>query len=182
MVDPDNPVPEVLRVNVLARLPEKEVAVIVPALKLPEPSRATIVLIVLAEVALDVTVKVAAPDPLYVVDPERPVPEVFKVRVFKLFPRVIPEIVDAASLDTDIEAEALISALTITPAAIEVAVPLEVISPVKLGIFVVVDAVPVKLPTKVVAVATPETLNCGVLTVVSVTFIPPAASLTPNGT
>ena len=36
-------------------------AVIVPALKLPEPSRATIVLLVFALVALDVTVKVDAP-------------------------------------------------------------------------------------------------------------------------
>jgi hypothetical protein len=37
-------------------------AVIVPAVKLPDASRATIVDAVLAEVALDVTVKVAAPD------------------------------------------------------------------------------------------------------------------------
>jgi hypothetical protein len=36
-------------------------AVIVPALKLPEASRATIVLLVFALVALDVTVKVDAP-------------------------------------------------------------------------------------------------------------------------
>ena len=38
------------------------VAVIVPALKLPPPSRATMVLPVLALVAFDVTVKVALPD------------------------------------------------------------------------------------------------------------------------
>lgn len=38
-------------------LPDKE-AVIVPALKLPEASRATMVLAVLADVALEVTVKV----------------------------------------------------------------------------------------------------------------------------
>ena len=38
------------------------VAVIVPALKLPEASRATIVLAVFALVAFDVTVKVALPD------------------------------------------------------------------------------------------------------------------------
>ena len=37
-------------------------AVIVPALKLPDPSLATMVLPVLAAVALDVTVKVALPD------------------------------------------------------------------------------------------------------------------------
>ena len=37
------------------------VAVIVPALKLPEASRATIVLAVFALVAFDVTVKVALP-------------------------------------------------------------------------------------------------------------------------
>ena len=42
-------------------LPDSE-AVMVPALKLPEASRATMVLPVLALVALDVTVKVAAPD------------------------------------------------------------------------------------------------------------------------
>ena len=39
-----------------------KVAVIVPAEKLPEPSRATIVDAVLALVALDVTVNVAAED------------------------------------------------------------------------------------------------------------------------
>jgi hypothetical protein len=57
-------------------------AVIVPALKLPEASRATTVETVLALVAFDVTVKVAAPELLNVVEPERPVPEVAKVRVF----------------------------------------------------------------------------------------------------
>ena len=49
-------------VAVLA-LPFRE-AVIVPALKFPEPSRATMVEAVLALVALDVTVNVAAPEPL----------------------------------------------------------------------------------------------------------------------
>jgi hypothetical protein len=57
------------------------VAVIVPALKLPEASRATIAEPVFAEVALDVTVNVAAPELLNVVEPERPVPDVFKVNV-----------------------------------------------------------------------------------------------------
>lgn len=49
-------------VAVLA-LPFKE-AVIVPALKFPEPSLATIVDAVFALVALDVTVNVVAPEPL----------------------------------------------------------------------------------------------------------------------
>ena len=57
-------------------------AVIVPALKLPDASLATTVETVFAEVALLVTVNVAAPELLNVVDPERPVPEVFSVRVF----------------------------------------------------------------------------------------------------
>ena len=58
----------VMNVDAVARvavdaLPLKS-AVIVPALKLPEPSLATIAEVVFAEVALEVTVKVAAPDPL----------------------------------------------------------------------------------------------------------------------
>jgi hypothetical protein len=44
-------------------------------------------------VAFDVTVNVAAPEPLYVVDPDRPVPDVFNVSVFKLLPSATPEIV-----------------------------------------------------------------------------------------
>jgi hypothetical protein len=71
----------------------ESVAVIVPALKLPDASRATMVLPVLAFVAFDVTVKVAAPDPLYVVDPDSPVPDVPKVNVFRLEPNDIPDIV-----------------------------------------------------------------------------------------
>jgi hypothetical protein len=50
--------------------------------------------------------------------------------------------VDAESLETSIEAEALISELIITPEAIDVAVPLEITSPVKFGILVVVVAIP----------------------------------------
>ena len=46
-----------------------------------------------------------------------------------------------------IAAEALTSALTITPDAIEVALPLEVISPVKLAFVVTVSALPVTLPS-----------------------------------
>ena len=58
-------------------------AVIVPALKLPEASRATMVEPVFAFVALDVTVKVAAEDWLAVkvCDPDKPVPDTFMVNV-----------------------------------------------------------------------------------------------------
>lgn len=60
----------------LVAFPDKA-AVIVPAVKLPEASRATIVLAVLALVALEVIVKVDAPDWLAVnvADPDNPVPE-----------------------------------------------------------------------------------------------------------
>ena len=43
--------------------PDRE-AVIVPALKFPDPSRATMVEAVFALVAFDVTVNVVAPEPL----------------------------------------------------------------------------------------------------------------------
>jgi hypothetical protein len=58
-------------------------AVIVPAVKLPEASRATMVDAVLALVALDVTVNEDAPDWLAVNDaePDRPVPETAIVNV-----------------------------------------------------------------------------------------------------
>lgn len=58
-------------------------AVIVPALKLPDASRATMVDAVLAFVAFDVTVNVAAPVwfAVNVAEPESPVPDVFIVRV-----------------------------------------------------------------------------------------------------
>ena len=62
------------------------------------------------------------------------------VNVFKLFPKVTPDIVDAANLLTAIAAELFISAFTITPVAIVVALPTEVISPVKLAFVVTVDA------------------------------------------
>lgn len=60
----------------VAALPDK-LAVIVPAEKLPEASRATIVLAVFAEVALLVTVNVLLPDWLAVklADPVSPVPD-----------------------------------------------------------------------------------------------------------
>ena len=57
-------------------------AVTVPAVKLPDASLETIADAVFAEVALEVTVKVAAPELLKVVEPDNPVPEVFSVRVF----------------------------------------------------------------------------------------------------
>ena len=59
------------------------VAVIVPALKFPEASRATMVDAVFALVALDVTVNVELPDWLAVkvAEPERPVPAVVSVNV-----------------------------------------------------------------------------------------------------
>ena len=61
-------------------------AVIVPALKLPEASLATIVDTVLALVALEATVNVDAAELLNVVDPDNPVPEVARVKVFVKFP------------------------------------------------------------------------------------------------
>ena len=103
-------------------------AVIVPALKFPEPSLATIADAVFALVAV-----VALLETLRAV-----------------------EIV--ASLVSTIPADALISALTITPAAIDVTELTEVISPVRFGILVVDDAVPVNAPTNVVAVTTPVKL------------------------
>ena len=70
--------------GVMVPNPESKLpAVIVPAEKLPEPSRATIVDAVLALVALDVTVNVAALDWLAVkvCDPDKPVPDTFNVNV-----------------------------------------------------------------------------------------------------
>ena len=60
-----------------------KVAVIVPALKLPEESRATIAEAVFALVALDVTVKVAlvAWFAVKVCEPDNPVPETASVKV-----------------------------------------------------------------------------------------------------
>jgi hypothetical protein len=56
-------------------------AVIVPALKLPDPSRATIAPPVLELVALLVTVNVTAEALLYVAIPDIPVPEVLSVNI-----------------------------------------------------------------------------------------------------
>ena len=57
-------------------------------------------------------------------------------------------------------------------------IPPEVVTPVKLAVVPNKDAVWVVIPAKV---ETPVTLSCGVVIVVSVTCIPPAASLTPLG-
>ena len=71
------------------------VAVIVPALKLPEASRATIADAVFRLVALDVTVNVALPAWLAVkvCDPDKPVPDTFIVNV----PLFTPAAVEATT-------------------------------------------------------------------------------------
>ena len=91
-VEPDAPpappllnvteVPTCVAVVAVVALP-LNAAVIVPALKFPEASRATIVLAVFALVALDVTVKVLLPDWLAVNDaePDKPVPDTPSVSV-----------------------------------------------------------------------------------------------------
>ena len=63
-----------------------KVAVIVPALKLPEPSLATIVDAVFALVALEVTVNVCAELPLNVAEPDKPVPDTANVKAFATDP------------------------------------------------------------------------------------------------
>ena len=70
-------VPETfVAVVAVVALPDKA-AVIVPALKLPEPSRATMAPAVFALVAFEVTVNVELPDWLAVklAEPDKPVPE-----------------------------------------------------------------------------------------------------------
>jgi hypothetical protein len=62
------------------------VAVIVPALKFPEPSLATIVDAVFALVALEVTVNVCAELPLNVAEPDNPVPDTANVKEFATEP------------------------------------------------------------------------------------------------
>lgn len=95
--------------------------VIDPAEKLPEAFRATMVPAVLALVAV--------------------------VAELETFPAV--EMV--ASLVSAMAAEALMSASTITPEAIEVALPTEVTSPVRLALVVTVEALPVRLAVMVPA-------------------------------
>ncbi len=85
VAEPDMPVPEVASVRLLETCVAEplKVAVMVPALKLPDASRATIVEAVLALVALDVTVNVELPDWLAVnvAEPDRPVPDTAIVSV-----------------------------------------------------------------------------------------------------
>lgn len=79
------------------------VAVIVPALKLPDPSLDTNAPTVFALVALLVTVKVIAPDPLYIPEPDRPVPDTPIVRLLRFEPNPTPEMVELTSLLFEIE-------------------------------------------------------------------------------
>ena len=100
-------------------------AVTVPALKLPLASRATIALAVFVDTAV-----------------------VAELLTFKAVAIV-------ANLVSTIPADAFISALTITPAAIEVALPTEVTSPVKFAFVVTLPAVkPAAVP--VTFVITPD--------------------------
>ena len=101
-------------------------AVIVPAVKFPEASRATIADAVFALVAV-----------------------VAELLTF-------PAVAIVASLVSTMPAEALMSALTITPAAIEVELPTEVTSPVKLALVVTVEALPVRAAVIVPALKLPE--------------------------
>lgn len=116
--------------------------VIDPAEKLPEAFRATMVLAVLALVAV--------------------------VAELETFPAV--EMV--ASLVSAMAAEALMSASTITPEAIEVALPTEVTSPVRLALVVTVEALPVRLAVMVPAekfpLASRATMALAVLALVAV--------------
>ena len=108
-------------------------AVIVPAEKLPEASRATMADAVFADVAV-----------------------VAELLTFKAV-----EIV--ASLVSTIPAEALMSALTITPAAILVAFPTDVTSPVKLAFVVTLPAVkPEAVPVMLVPTSAEGVPSAGV--------------------
>ena len=111
-------------------------AVIVPAVKFPLASRATIALAVFADVAV----------------------------VAELLTFDAVEIV--ASLVSTIAADALMSALTITPAAILVAFPTEVTSPVKLALVVTLPAVkPEAVPVMFVPTKADGVPNAGVVKV-----------------
>jgi len=140
----------------------KSVAVIVPAVKLPEASLATIVDAVLAFVALDVTVNEDDPDWFAVKDaePERPVPETANVRVpsFAGLTAVVVTPVTSPFAFTVMVGiappEPKVPTLLLTVANV-VALLTEVISPVRFGILVVDVAVPVSAPTNVVAVIIP---------------------------
>jgi hypothetical protein len=218
-------------------------AVIVPALKLPDASLATIADAVLALVALLVTVKVAAPELLNVVDPERPVPETPIVRVFAsdpeneeavqtpvalsvvalrnaavetpvafMFPAnpptavivpalklpdaslatiadavlalvavvalldTLPAVAMVANFVSAIAAEALMSASTITPAAIAVALPTDVTSPVRFALVVTVAALPVHEPEDPLTL--PVTLPVSAAVIVPALKLPDASLAT----
>ena len=116
----------VVPLTVKSPLTVNAAAVIVPALKLPEASLATIADAVLALVAV--------------------------VALLDTFPAV--DIV--ANLVSAIPADALMSASTITPAAIEVVLPTDVTSPARFALVVTLDAVPVKLAVIVPALKLPE--------------------------
>jgi hypothetical protein len=62
VVEPESPVPEVLRVNVFCKFPLNVVAVTTPAENPPAPFLETIVEFVLSLVAFDATVNVEFPD------------------------------------------------------------------------------------------------------------------------
>jgi tRNA-binding EMAP/Myf-like protein len=115
VVDPDDPLALPVRL-----------AVIVPALKLPDASRATIADAVFALVAV--------------------VAELLTLSAVAI----------VSSLVSTMAALALISALTITPEAIEVALPTLVTSPVKLAFVVTFDAVPVRFAVIVPAIKLPD--------------------------
>lgn len=134
-------------------------AVIVPPAKFPEASRDTNVLGVLVLVASDVTVNVTAPEPLYDPEPLNPTPDVASVKEFRLFPNTIPDIVDAASLDTAIAAEVLISALTI--AFVSASLLFAIAADPLISPFTIVPSaiiVDVTVPESVVVTTVPELL------------------------
>jgi len=140
-------------------------AVIVPALKLPEASLATIVDTVLALVALDVTVNEDAPAWFAVKDaePDKPVPETANVRApsfAEVTAVVVTPVINPFAFTVMVGIEVplpKVPTLLLTVANV-VALLTEVISPVRLGILVVDVAVPVSAPTNVVAVIIPEEL------------------------
>jgi len=130
---------------------------------------------VLALVALLVTVNVEAPEPLYVVEPDKPVPDTFMVKVFKLLPRATPEMVLLANL-----------ALAIEPANMVLVTVLE--SPVVTTVPVVAGNVMVVVPAAALAntVVAPLVLPLNatpappMLLLVSVKVLLAVATVTPS--
>ena len=74
----------------------KLVPVTVPALKLPDASRATMVEAVFELVALEATVNVWAEEPLNVAEPDKPVPDVARVRLLDTDPADVAEPLNVA--------------------------------------------------------------------------------------